>query len=102
MLIIRDEVNEDIDRAYRWYEQRQPGLGEGMVSEVDQLFYAIEASPQMYVSVYKSARRAICHRFPYSVYYLEQQGDVVVLAVLHQRQSSELWQNRIDHELQRR
>lgn len=102
MLIIREEVNEDIDRAYQWYEQQKSSLGEEMVAKVDQLFYAIEETPQLYAPVYKSARRALCHRFPYSIYYLEHKSDVIILAVLHQRQSPELWQSRIDDETERR
>jgi hypothetical protein len=36
-------------------------------------------------------RRALLHRFPYSVYYLTEQEIVAVVAVVHQRRYPDTW-----------
>ena len=40
-LIIRDEANEELAKAYLYYEQVQKGLGERFLSETSELFNAI-------------------------------------------------------------
>ena len=34
-LIFAPEVQQDVDEAYSWYENRRPGLGEDFLSCVD-------------------------------------------------------------------
>lgn len=40
-LRVRPEARADILDAARWYEDRQPGLGEAFVGEIDAVFHRI-------------------------------------------------------------
>ncbi|MEL6589086.1 MAG: type II toxin-antitoxin system RelE/ParE family toxin [Bacteroidota bacterium] len=39
------EAREDIQNAFRWYEDQQPGLGSDFLLELDSLIEQIETHP---------------------------------------------------------
>jgi len=95
MLILRREAEQDIKEAYEWYENQRLNLGRAFVAEVETKLEIIENNPDLYAKVYKNVRRALCKRFPYSVYFVKAEKDVVILGALHQRRNPSVWQARI-------
>ena len=81
--------------AFDWYEDRVPGLGSDFLLCVDAVFSAILRSPQRYPQVHQRARRAVMRRFPYSVFFVEDDQRVVVLSVFHAKRNPKGWQERI-------
>jgi plasmid stabilization system protein ParE len=94
MLIVRKEAEEDMRAAYDWYEKQRENLGRAFLVEVARTFEAMEGQPEAYAPCFKSARRALCKRFPYAVYFTRDDSDIIVIAVLHQRRHPMTWQNR--------
>lgn len=94
MLILRKEAEEDIRTANAWYEHQREGLGRAFLLEIDRLLGSVEERPDAYVQCFKSVRRALYMRFPYAIYFIRKNSDIVVLAVLHQRQHPASWQTR--------
>ncbi len=94
MLIVRKEAEEDIKSAYEWYEEKRINLGAAFVEEVDSKLQKIEEHPDLYMEVMGDVRRALCKRFPYSIYFIHKNIDIVVIAVLHQRRNPAVWQAR--------
>jgi len=94
MLIVRKEAEEDIQEAYDWYEYQRTNLGVAFVSEVEAIFERIEENPEISAKIFNNIRRALCKRFPYSVYFIENKPNIIVLAVLHQRRNPKIWQER--------
>jgi toxin ParE1/3/4 len=94
MLILRREAEQDIKAAYEWYEEQRPNLGKEFVDEVESKLEEVDEHPDLYATIYKNIRRALCKRFPYSVYFLKSENDVVVVGVLHQRRDPAVWQAR--------
>jgi toxin ParE1/3/4 len=94
MLILRKKAEEDIKLAYEWYEAQKNHLGKAFVKEVEKKFLEIEEHPELYLLVMGRVRRALCKKFPYSIYFLNNGADIVVIGVLHQRRNPELWQTR--------
>ena len=86
-LSVLAEAREDILAAARWYETREPGLGAALVEEIDTALSRISAGPELFPLMYRTARRALTRRFPYAVYFLYDETDIVILAVLHQRRN---------------
>jgi hypothetical protein len=70
-LIVRPEAEADTTVAFDWDEDRVPGLGSDFLLCVDAVFSAILRSPQQYPRVHKNVRRAVVRRFPYSVFFME-------------------------------
>lgn len=95
MLRIRREAELDIKEAYAWYEDQRINLGKSFVAEVEAKLEDIEENPELYAEVYGNVRRALCKRFPYSIYFIKTDKDVVIIGVLHQRRNPGAWQARI-------
>lgn len=94
MLIVRREAEQDIKEAYEWYEDARPNLGRKFVAEIQAKLESIDDNPDLYPNVYQNVRRALCKRFPYSIYFVKAKRDVVVIGVLHQRRNPSVWQAR--------
>ena len=68
MLIIRKEAEQDIKTAFEWYQEKSQNLGHDFLIEVESKLAVIEKTPGLYEEIYANVRRALCDRFPYSVY----------------------------------
>ncbi len=84
---ILEAARLDLVNGYRFYEQREPGLGSYFL---DSLYADIE-SLALYAGVHppaiRDARRLLSRRFPYAVYYRLQGDLVTVVGVFHGRRS---------------
>ncbi len=77
------EVEEDVIGGYLWYEAKSPGLGE----EFLRIFYAcageILRNPLLYTKVYSEFRRRLLRRFPYAIYFMVKDDQIVVFGLFH-------------------
>lgn len=90
----RPQARAEIREARGWYEGQIPGLGRAFIAEVEATFAFLRLHPQMYAAVSEdgNVRRALLHRFPYSlVYELLAVDEIVVLACRHVRQDEINW-----------
>jgi toxin ParE1/3/4 len=90
-LRIRPEAEADLLEASGWYEGRRAGLGDEFLLEADRCLTLIQENPRLCAEIHRSVRRALLKRFPYGVFYILEQDTAIVLAVLHQTRSPELW-----------
>jgi len=70
-------------QAYKWYEKRQPGLGDSFLNEVDDCYDRIESAPLLYAKIEKNFRQILLRSFPYVLVFEIIDNDVVVYAVFH-------------------
>ncbi|MDR4470747.1 MAG: hypothetical protein MRJ68_21020, partial [Nitrospira sp.] len=75
-------------------EDQRAGLGMQFLSELDEVFQRIESSPKQFPQLESEVHRALLHRFPYGVYFVEEPDEVVVLAVLHLHREPDMWKSR--------
>ena len=94
-LIVRPEAEAEMADAFDWHEDRVPGLGSEFLLCVDAVFNAILRSPHQYPRVHKTVRRALTRRFPFEVFFVEDDERVVVLSVFHAKRNPKRWQERI-------
>ena len=94
-LIVRPEAEMEMADAFDWYEDRVPGLGSEFLLCVDAVFSAILRSPQQSPQVHRIVRRALTRRFPFEVFFVEDDERVVVLSVFHAKRNPKRWQERI-------
>lgn len=77
------EVEEDVIGGYVWYEAKSPGLGE----EFLRIFYACAAeiprNPLLYPKVYNEFRRLLLKRFPYAIYFMVGNDQIIVFGLFH-------------------
>ncbi len=93
-VIIRPEAESDIEDAYQWYEAQRKGLGENFLLCVEEGLARITRNPEIYSVVYKDIRRILIHRFPFSVFFIDGENNISVLAVLHARRNPKKWKGR--------
>ena len=93
--LVFPEAESDIKEAYLWYEGRRPGLGEEFILSLEAAFSAIQRQPELYQIVYEQVRRELIKRFPYGVFYVYENEEIVVLAVFHIRRDPKMWQKRV-------
>jgi hypothetical protein len=68
-LQIRLAAEADVAEAAQWYDQRQPGLGEKFVSEVDQAIARVLGNPLAFPVILRrhEVRRVLTKRFEASI-----------------------------------
>ena len=94
-LIVRPEAEDEMTGAFDWHEDRVPGLGSEFLLCVDAVFNSILRNPQQFPRVHRIVRRALTRRFPYAVFFVEDDERVVVLSVFHAKRNPQRWQERI-------
>jgi plasmid stabilization system protein ParE len=91
---VRPEAQIDIREAARWYEDREPDLGLRFLGQIRTSLQHINHNPLMFPIIEDDVRRALLHKFPYSIYFLNEHDGVVVIAVLHQHRQPGWWKSR--------
>jgi plasmid stabilization system protein ParE len=79
----RPEIEDDALSAYHWYEKKSNGLGE----EFLRIFYAnaleLVRSPLICRKVYKNFRRRLLRRFPYVIYFVIEDRNIIIFGLFH-------------------
>ena len=96
MMIIRPEAEEDIRETFEWYKSKYIKLGSDFLEEIEWIFQRIEEYPDMFPKVYIDLQRALVRRFPYAVYFKQNNDEIIVVGVLHQRRNPAAWQKRFN------
>ena len=91
---LRPEAEADVSDAARWYESQRSGLGSVFLDEVLRTLSSISEYPDLYPRISGDVRRALIRRFPFGVFYVVDESEVVVLAVMHGRRAPARWKNR--------
>ena len=96
-LKIRQAAEADVAEAAQWYNQRQPGLGEKFIREVDRTIARVLENPLAFPVILRrhEVRRLLTKRFPYRIFFSLKGEVVVVHAVLHGRRDDRHWKDRL-------
>ena len=92
--MIRPEAEDDIKKAYAWYEDKRTGLGHDFLLQVDAGLNFTARNPHLHSLEYKGTRKHLIKRFPYKIIYLVEDDRIIVLAVIHGRRSPSLIKKR--------
>jgi plasmid stabilization system protein ParE len=85
----------DIQAAYLWYEEQQPGLGEEFLAAIDVAIESVLTFPEAYTIVHRDARRILLERFPYGLYYRIAGQQVIFVACMHGARDPKKWRSRL-------
>ncbi len=86
-LIFREEVMEEIESAYSWYEIQRIGLGDEFLEELGDAFSLLQSNPQYFSFIYQTRRRIILQRFPYKIVFEIFGTKVIIFSVWHSKQN---------------
>jgi len=82
-IILQPGAEEDINDAYNWYEDKQPGLGDLLLKDLVIVYKTLQQNPELYSKLTKRYRQAHLIRFPYVVVYAIEEPQVHIYAVFH-------------------
>jgi plasmid stabilization system protein ParE len=94
------DAGTELDTAADWYEARQPGLGDDFLAEAQASVQRMSLNPQLYGRVRgcprgRDIRVGAIDRYPYTLVYEIASGEIVILAVRHDRSNSRAWRARL-------
>lgn len=76
-------AQQEVDDAYRWFEERTEGKGLEFLDELDRVIRMIRSFPLAAFEIEPEIRRSLLARFPYAVVYGLDGQTLVVIAVAH-------------------
>jgi toxin ParE1/3/4 len=92
---IRPEVEADLSGARDWYEDRRAGLGVEFGEAIDDAITEIIRRPLRFPVVRREVRRALTKKFPFGIFFLADEREIIVLAILHQARDPSVWGSRL-------
>ena len=84
-------AKDDVLEAKEWYRGHGIDLSKRFVVQVKTTVEKIGRNPAAYSVRYKDVRLASLRIFPYSVHYIFQAEEVLLLGVFHTAMSPESW-----------
>ena len=93
-VLFRPAARREFDEAADWYEQHRAGWGAKFVAAVQDVIDRAAANPRRYAKASGETREGLVRGFPYCVYYCEQDGQLIVLAVFHSSRDPSIWKGR--------
>src|SRR5687768_9376655 len=94
-VVFTTEADDDVTEAYRWYEFREPGLGEDFLRCLEACVHQIQRNPLMYPVAMSDVRRAPIRRFPYEIFYEPSAREITIYSVFHCSQDPSKWRERL-------
>lgn len=92
--LFHPEAQAEYDAALARYQSRSLQAAARFEAEVERVLSLIGSNPDMFPSYDDEHRFAILRRFPYSLVYHVQPGQVLIVAVAHSSRSPGYWQGR--------
>lgn len=96
MLRLTPAAEADVEGILAWYRERGHDLGDQFLQVLDRCFETVERNPLALAIVHLDMRRALLRRFPYCVFYVVSEQEIVVLACLHGHRDPDTWKSRRD------
>jgi plasmid stabilization system protein ParE len=93
-VVIGPEAENDLKKAFSWYEDKRNGLGYDFLLQVDAGIRFIERNPEIYPTGYRGTRKHLIKRFPYKIIYLVEEQRIIILGVLHGKRSPRVVEKR--------
>jgi toxin ParE1/3/4 len=91
---LRPEAQAEFVAQRRWYESKRVGLGDDFEHRVDEAISKALRAPQLYPVVHRNFRRVLVKRFPFAVFFVENDGGILVFAIFNCARSPKAWKSR--------
>jgi toxin ParE1/3/4 len=84
----------EVEEAVNWYENQSTKLGERFLYIFNDAVKHVSKSPYRYKKRHKNIRAFVLKEFPYSIFYIVEELEMVVIAVVHQKRNPKIWKKR--------
>lgn len=87
-------AEEEMTEASVFYQGASAGLGADFLNDVQRVVDTLRVHPALGTPVGQDLRRALLHRFPFSLIYSVEVDEILVVAVAHQKRRPGYWRDR--------
>ena len=94
ILRLTPAAEADVVSILSWYSERGHELGDQFFEALEQCFESIRHNALAFAKVHQDIRRALLRRFPYCVFFIISEQEIVVLACVHGHRDPETWKGR--------
>jgi len=98
-LIIHDEAKREYQEGYKWYEEKQSGLGKKFTQNIEAIITRITKNPEHYPKKKKNYREAVVNVFPYIISYqiFKQENFIHISAIHHAKRNPRLKYRKLEN-----
>ena len=90
--IAEKELKEAID----YYNYQLSSLGKQFFKEVNSGIDRISMYPDAWTKVSENLRRYLVKHFPYAIYYVHEETEIIIVAIAHLHRKTEPFKSRIN------
>lgn len=99
-VIIEPEAHEDLSRAFAWYEETNPGMGQVFIDVMREAVSRLTTTPDGSTTMPRAPTSHVVHRvfarrFPYAVIFVVKEDVVYVVAFAHMKRRPDYWHARL-------
>lgn len=81
--------------AAAFYEMQVEKLGVNFLDIIEAAVAEIAGNPETWPEIENGIQRRLVRRFPYSILYAVHNNEVIIVAVMHQKQKPRYWMDRL-------
>jgi plasmid stabilization system protein ParE len=92
---LHPEARAELREARRWYDERSSLSATAFAHAVDNAVSRILEGPTQYPLADHRTRKFVLQRFPFNIFYLPVESEIVIVALAHQKRRPGYWSSRI-------
>ncbi len=90
----RLKAENEMINAKNYYNVQLDDLGMDFIDEVEKSIELIQKSPTRWAIIEGNIHKYILQRFPFTIYYVNEVEEILILAIAHQSRKPGYWDNR--------
>ncbi len=87
LVVLSPEAEEEARAAFEWYYEQNQAVAARFEAELTAAVESLEEMPERGTQMEQGIRRISLPRFPYGLLYSQEEGRVLLVAVMHTRRS---------------
>lgn len=88
-------TNREARDAVSWYLTQSGPAAADFTDELESVLARVQTNPKAFTPYLLGTRRALLHRFPYSIVYRERLHDIQIIALAHAKRRPGYWAKRL-------
>ena len=92
---LHPEARAELREARKWYFERSPLSATAFAHAVDNAVSQIVEAPTRYPMAEHGTRKFVLQRFPFNIFCRPGEGEIVIVAVAHQKRRPGYWAGRV-------
>lgn len=94
-ITVRPEAAREVQDAFDRYEEKSEGLGTEFLRAAEACLAGVKRSPSAFPMVHEQVHRAFLRKFPYMLFYVVRDENIIVLACFHAKRNPIDWMRRV-------